>query len=96
MVKYLGRPLADDEVVHHRDGDPFHNGLGNLQVLTRKEHRKLHRHQVGERNSRAKLTQTQVDEIRASPLKQRALAELYDVSQSHISNILAGKYWKED
>lgn len=45
----LGRPLRDDEVVHHRDHNPANNSPENLEVLTRSEH--PHRH-AGERWSR--------------------------------------------
>jgi transposase len=32
MAGYLGRPLRDEETVHHVDGDPSNNRLGNLQL----------------------------------------------------------------
>lgn len=44
----LGRPLAIDEVVHHKDGDTRNNGPSNLQVLTRGQHSRLH--MAGESN----------------------------------------------
>lgn len=39
----LGRPLRDDEEVHHRDEDKTNNDPANLDVLTRAEHRFEHR-----------------------------------------------------
>ena len=42
MEKHLGRELNSDEFVHHRDGDPTNNRLGNLEVLTNSQHAKLH------------------------------------------------------
>lgn len=38
----LGRPLRDDEVVHHKDCNPFNNKPSNLMVMTRSEHTRLH------------------------------------------------------
>ncbi len=38
----LGRPLCDDEIVHHRDHNTSNNAPDNLEVLTRSEH--PHRH----------------------------------------------------
>ena len=38
----IGRPLRDDEEVHHIDGDKSNNDPDNLQVLTVAEHRLLH------------------------------------------------------
>jgi hypothetical protein len=37
-----GRKLTSNEVVHHVDGDPLNNDPGNLVVLTRGEHQRLH------------------------------------------------------
>lgn len=38
----LGRPLRSNEVVHHRDGNKRNNRASNLQVMTRKQHWKVH------------------------------------------------------
>lgn len=42
VEKALGRRLADDEVVHHRNGDKMDNKLENLEVLSRSGH--AHKH----------------------------------------------------
>ena len=53
----------------------------------------------GERNGRARLTEAQVEEIRAryvaGGVSQFALAEDYSVAQTTISAIVRGKNWKQ-
>ncbi|WP_251182772.1 HNH endonuclease signature motif containing protein [Anaerocaecibacter muris] len=38
----IGQPLRSNEVVHHRDGNKRNNRASNLQVMTRKQHWKIH------------------------------------------------------
>ena len=52
MENILGRPLAPDEHVHHKDGNPLNNNPWNLVVMNISEHEKLHIQQ-------AKLTEKQ-------------------------------------
>ena len=40
--KKIGRPLRANEVVHHRDGNKLNNRPSNLQVMTRKQHCRVH------------------------------------------------------
>lgn len=37
----LNRYLAENETIHHIDGNPLNNDLSNLKILSRKEHCKL-------------------------------------------------------
>jgi hypothetical protein len=50
---------------------------------------------MGEAHHAAKLTQDDVDTIRASKESQRALAARYGVSQSTIQSARTGDHWKE-
>jgi hypothetical protein len=38
----LGRPLTDDEIVHHVDGDRLNNAESNLVVMSLEEHTRMH------------------------------------------------------
>lgn len=38
----IGRPLTDDEIVHHVNGDVTDNAPSNLQVMTQAEHAAIH------------------------------------------------------
>lgn len=42
MEQTLGRKLSSDEVVHHVNENKLDNDIGNLQIMTRSEHAKLH------------------------------------------------------
>ena len=42
VERHLGRKLASNEVVHHRNGDKRDNRLENLEVMTRLQHLRHH------------------------------------------------------
>lgn len=39
----LGRPLMPGEIVHHVDGDKHNNAPSNLQVMSQRDHARMHR-----------------------------------------------------
>jgi hypothetical protein len=94
----IGRPLRDDEDVHHDNRQSDDNHPANLVVLTKSEHAKLHAVQrTGGSNPSAKLTKQEVDEIRflrsEERVKIRVLVAEYKVSKNTIRRILSGQSW---
>lgn len=51
MEQALGRPIKDDEVIHHIDRNRSNNELNNLQIMTRSEHTRLHRLEQSQRKN---------------------------------------------
>lgn len=49
MEEHLGYQLTRREVVHHKDGNPMNNDIGNLQVMSLSEHSRMH--MLGNKNS---------------------------------------------
>lgn len=42
MEEHLGRPLGEDEFIHHINEDPSDNRIENLEIVSNSEHRKYH------------------------------------------------------
>lgn len=42
MEEYIGRPLTQDEVIHHINKNRLDNRIENLRIMTRSEHQRLH------------------------------------------------------
>ena len=42
MSKYLNRPIKNNELVHHKDGNPTNDDIDNLVIISRQTHASLH------------------------------------------------------
>jgi hypothetical protein len=89
-------PIPAGHVVHHLNGIKTDNRLKNLTLLTSAEHSQLHHR--GERNTKARLTEEQVKEIRRryadGGVTQSELARAYGLSNSGMHGVLSGKNWR--
>lgn len=94
--------IPDGCHIHHKDHDKANNNIDNLMCLTQRSHASHHHlgkiGQVGQTNPLSKLTDEQVQEIRAkySPHRysQSRLASEYGVSQTLIGLIVRKQIWK--
>lgn len=87
--------------VNHKDGDPSNNHFQNLEWLTHSENvahavRTGLMNGKGEKNSQAKLTKADVDEIRAlrsEGYTLEAIANLFCITFQHVSKICRKGAW---
>ena len=91
LEAFVGKRPKGTEARHVNDRDPTNNRLDNLAWGTHRENEadKI-RHgtsQHGERNAMCKLTDAQVNEIRASKELGRVLSARYGVVEPQISRI---------
>lgn len=90
--------------INHRDGNKNNNCVTNLEYVTHKSnmsHAIAHGlfsayeiAQKGEKHWNAKLTESDVREIRASTLAAPALASHFDVSKAMIYRIRKRQSWR--
>jgi hypothetical protein len=88
-------------VVRHLDGDPSNNTPENLSLGTTKENKadsiRHGTHAKGERHGRAKLSESQVREIRAlyaaGGITQKAIGRRFGIGQAQVSEIVRRTVW---
>lgn len=91
------RPIGSE--INHVDYDPTNNAVSNLEYIPHSENiRHAYRHGFvggrGERHGHAKLTDHDIQLIRASPVGDTALARHYRVARSTIKAARTHKTWK--
>ena len=72
MEEKLGRPLAPNEDVHHKDGNTLNNNIENLEVLNLDEHRELHSKQNRLYHDKTAICEYCGNEFIWTAIKQRA------------------------
>jgi hypothetical protein len=99
-------PCPEGMCCRHLDGNPLNNRLGNLRWGTGRENwedkirhgRDKVGHNHGASNGRAKLTGTDVEEIRRLRLAGLGPAEIgrrFGVNRNHVTHICQGKKWRK-
>ena len=80
-----------DEVVHHKDRNPLNNARENLEVMSRREHERIH--------GRIILTEKNVEMIRVLLLSKefqlQEIGNLFGVAIGTIKDIKHGRTWKD-
>lgn len=96
--RYIPNPENKPQI-NHKDGNKLNNCVENLEWVTNQENRdhaiKNGLHICGEKCRWAKLTQKQVDYIRANKsLNFTQLAKMFNVSRATIRDIITYRTWK--
>lgn len=96
-------PVPKGMTINHKDFNRSNNVVSNLECVTQRENvlhsRRAGRYPTtlpslqGERHHKAKLSASQVREIRASGGTQQALADHYGVSKATIGAIRSRRIW---
>jgi hypothetical protein len=96
-LAFLGPP-PEGQVVHHKDGDPTNNRIENLAYVSRKAHTLEHieQHRYASVSYRAKLTESQVRELRerreAGELRA-SLAKAFGITIAQVDRIISRRSW---
>lgn len=103
MLSFTIQPKHKNSI-NHIDGDKANNELCNLEWCTDKENSRhavntgLHKGEHGEKNPRSLLKTDDVLRIKTlytiEGYTQRKIADKYNISQTHVSDIISGKRWK--
>ena len=95
IERHLKRALEPWELVHHKDGNPLNNSLGNLAVTTFGEHTKAH-HKGQRHNYEARKTMEAFANLREELKRERGLnADLLAALEAALENEQAhGQDWQ--
>lgn len=98
VYEEVNGPLPPGVIVRHTCDNPPCCHPNHLIEGTHADNRadcvSKRRHAFGQKMGSAKLTEAEAVSIFKDPRPQKEIAEEYGVTQSHISNIKAGKTWK--
>lgn len=94
-VAFLG-PIPKGKEVHHKDGKKENDISENLEYVTRSENIR-YAFKLRGRRGKSKLCEEHVREIRslAGKFLQREIAELFEITQVSVSEIILRKTWDD-
>jgi hypothetical protein len=92
MAAAAGRTLGRHEIVRHLDGNPGHNAIENLAIGSAKQNCQ---DKITHNTNGRRLRNADVWQIRALARRHgtRDIARRFNVSRTHVINILAGRHW---
>jgi hypothetical protein len=100
-LAFHGEPSSDEMEAAHADGVKTHNFPTNIRWATPKENAdddmRLGLRRMGSKAWNAKLTESQVDEIRRAPRQHGIATEMaarYGISRGQLYSVRAGRAWK--
>ncbi len=100
MFEEVCGPIPEGHDVCHTCDNPPCCNPDHLFTGTRKENHAdmiaKGRSAVGEKNSQAKLTWEQIEEIRNDTRLHREIAADYGIVRQHVSTIKSGQAWKKE
>jgi len=97
LSKKVGRPLEDTEVSRHMCNNPACCNPEHLEVGTTQDNIKdkllAGRQAKGEKNGQSKITDKQVEEIKAlnGKMSLRDIGNIYNIHYVHVSRIQSGR-----
>ena len=88
MECHLGRKLSRNEVVHHKDGNKRNNNIDNLELVSRRDHSKMHMTgSVIKQSTRTKLINKSRENRHNAKISIKDITEIRNTRNISISEI---------